>query len=59
MKKYFLHRVKIYYTHNGQEHHKTYTKFCQNIERTQLYKNALALLDDPENTAFKIEVTKG
>jgi predicted RNA-binding protein len=58
MKRYFLHSIRIYYTHNGLEYYKTYTKFCRNIKQTRLYKNAMALLDSPENTAFKIEINK-
>lgn len=59
MRQYYLHKLKIWYIHNDKEYYKIYTKFCKDIERTQLYKNALALLDDADNTAYKIEIIKG
>ena len=58
MRQYYLHSLRVYYTHNGIEYYKTYTKFCKNIKQTRLYKNAIALLDDTTNTAFKIEINK-
>jgi hypothetical protein len=58
MRKYYLHSLKIWYTYNGTEYYKVYTKFCKNINQTRLYKNAIALLDDPQSTAYKIEINK-
>jgi hypothetical protein len=59
MRQYYLHCLKIWYVHNDTAYYKTYTKFCKDIRRTKLYKNAIALLDDPDNTAYKIEIYKG
>lgn len=54
-----MHCLKIWYVHNNIAYYKKYTKFCKDIKRTKLYKNAIALLDDPDNTAYKIEIYKG
>ena len=52
----YLFKFDLSFDHNGETHIVRYIKFCSRYKQTRLYKNLCEVLNDPNNTAKKLEV---